>query len=135
MVQELKDIRIEYESEEPSKIFAVGSGDCLYVPKILDRSFLFDKNYVYPCVVEQEGILKLAFFLSRPNEYFDKGYKIYRLIRPQSTATYIPIPKHLKPFLIDGKNKKPLVHYSIGCNSNGGWFILIEKYKNNFQKK
>ena len=126
----LDNIRIEYKTTEPKKIVPIGDVWAIYMNKVLCQTFIHNWEYVYPILVQHEGKTKLAFYTSRPNEYWDKGYKIYFLKRNGHTVTYIPIPTHLKPFLLDGRSKNKLVNMSIGCDDKNRWIVFLERFNN-----
>lgn len=118
----------EFTCIKPVRISVIGSMMGLYVSKLISQSYLFDKKFTYPLIVEHQGKMKLAYFLEKPSEYNEAFYKIYRIDKKKKgISTYLPVPTSALSVLGGSPGKKrPFVSYSIGF-SNKLLVILLER--------
>lgn len=122
----LENFKAQFTPEKPTRVVVLGSSDVVYMPKMVAQSFLFNRNILYPVIRTSQDKSILVIFFDKPKEYYEKCYKIYRIKRKNGYATFIPVPKSLRPVLASS-SKRPLITYSLGLLDKQ-MVIVMEKF-------
>lgn len=117
----------EFSSPYPMKEGQNGDVPALYIPNFLANSYFGDLDYVFPIIEGNFGKVRLIYHTSCPLNYLGRQYRIHRHKRQGRVCTYLPVPKHYRASLVQGK-KNVRYDLKILVNSEGKKAIVIELY-------
>jgi hypothetical protein len=117
----------EYKTPYPVKEHQVGDGNGIYLNSIIAYSYFKDIERLFPELRTDDGRTYILFHSACPKNYCGRAYKIYKLKRGNRFCFYLPIPKHLRAAVVQGK-RKVMYDFTVFLDENAANVIQVELY-------
>lgn len=117
----------EFEFPHPLQEHSIGDARGIYINSHIAYSYFRDVKFFYPELLTEEGRVILLMRTKCPMDFYGRVYRLYKHKRNKRIVFFIPMPKHLRSAIAQGR-KRVMYDVQLLLDESGNKIVKINVF-------